>query len=149
MRLTGIVSIAIVILCNPGCVTTRSSDFKVTSKFVQHIPVPSSHKVVVSCYCSNRTSAESDTVRDIELHFVGSLSSVGYHGNQKSPTAVPIDLMQFKVSEQPDELKVESKEFTYIHHAFFLNNLEVLYPPGVTVSFEPVPSSALEGRRVQ
>jgi hypothetical protein len=149
MRITRL-AFLLSVLCLNGCsMPARSSDFFVSSSYTQVIPLGGSKKVVVSCYCPTSTATESSTIDELQLRVVGSYSSVGYHGHQQRPSAVPVDLMQFKASEDNDELRLESREFTFIHHRFLLNRVEVLYPVGTTVSFEPVPGSELEGRRVE
>jgi hypothetical protein len=136
--------------CLMGCsVPVRSSDFLVSSSHTQSVPIAGSRRVVVSCYCPTSSATESSTIDELQLRVAGSYSSVGYHGHQERPRTVPVELMQFKVSEDNDELRLESREFTFIHHRFLLNRVEVLYPIGTTVTFEPVPGSALEGRHVE
>jgi len=123
-----------------GCsVAVRSTDFHVSSNHVQHVPVPDSKKIIVRCRCLVRAAIESEAVEDIQLHVVGSYSSVGYHGRQKVPKAVPLALLDFKITTENGDTVAEGHEFRRIHHDFTLNSLDVYFPHGTTVVFDAVP----------
>ena len=128
---------------------SSSTDFYVSSSYVQHIARENIRKLVVNCFCYAKKATESSAVKDLEFQVVGSYSSMGYHGKQDTPKSVPIEFLAFKVSGKQDVARAESHEFTFIHHSFILTSVEVIYPPGVTVVFEPVPESELEGRHIE
>lgn len=133
-----------------GCSTPiRSSDFYLISNYIQHVPATGAKTVIIRCYCITRSATENSAVNDIELHMVGSWSSSGYIGPRDTPTAVPESLIRFKAAKSGDELVLESREYSFIHNGFLINSVEVLYPPGTAVSFEPVEPSELEGRNVE
>jgi hypothetical protein len=91
----------------------------------------------------------SSSASGVELDIEGTHSSQGYHGNQEKPRTVAPELLRFAEHRSDGEVLLESREYTYIHHAYLIDHLAVVVPPGQEVRFEPLAYQELEGRRVE
>lgn len=130
-----------------GCAI--SDDFSVSGDLHQRVSVADSDVIVVRCYCPNREVIYSSNVSYVELHGVGTHSSKGYHGEQEKPRSVSPELLRFSERRTDGRLILESREYTYIHHAFLVDLLRLTAPVGQDVRFEPISPGELEGRQVE
>jgi hypothetical protein len=144
-----VLSIACVALCLGGCARTRSDDFSVSRGLRQRVSSERTDTIVIRCYCPRREVVRSSRVSGVELDVDGTHSSQGYHGDQEKPRTVAPELLRFVERRSDGEILLESREYTYIHHAFLIDHLRVIVPAGQEVRFEPLAYQELEGRRVE
>jgi len=123
----------------------RSRDFSLTGSLVQHVAIPAAGKIIVHCYCY-MTSFSEAAVTDVEIRVTGSFSSVGYHGDGKSPVVLPSEALSFdEVMLDDGTLRLKSRERMFIHSALVFDSVEIHHPIGTTVQFEQMSWSELHG----
>jgi hypothetical protein len=142
-------SLALAMLLSACTTTEDSSDYEVTGKAEQVVPLTQAGVIVVRCHCPRREVVVGTSADRLEIHTVGAKSSYGYHGTQARPGSVPAAALQFHVDVRPGALILESREWTHIHHAMLLENVRVIAPAGREVRFEPIAMGDLEGRKVR
>ena len=137
-------------MLSSGCTTTGNpSDYALKGKTDQFVPLTQAGAVVVRCHCPRRSVVTGKRTDRLEIHTEGVMSSYGYHGTQTRPDEVPADALRFHVDVQPGVVVLESREWTYSHHAMLLGEVRIIAPVGRDVRFEPIASGDLEGREVR
>lgn len=134
-------------VCTRSHAAPDNDDFSVTAQSQQQVAVDGVRQVVLRCYCLWRRVVEVDGLPQIEITSKTTYSSVGYHGEQDKPKTISEAAMRFIQRRNGDTLILESRENTFIHHAFLLDDLEVRIPPGLPYTVEPFSRAQLEGRR--
>ena len=133
-----------------GCAIFDSSDdFAVTGKITQSITIENDLPVVIRCYCENRTINKNPNENILELKITGTHASVGYHGEQEKPEFISPGLLRFVEKRNSEGLILESREYTYIHHAYIINSLQISAPAETEVRVMPLSLEELEGRTVE
>ncbi len=132
-----------------GCAAIgRTDDFSVSGDYVQRVSAKTVQTVVIRCHCLNRVVTQTPGLDDIQLRISGTHSSVGYHGPQIKPDAIDTELLRFVERRADGTLVLESQEYTYIHHAFIIDSLQVFAPADRVLRIEPLDDGELEGRDV-
>ena len=130
-----------------GLVSSASAeDFNLDESFTQSVQIEDIDFVQIYCYCSNRIDIVRDETENLVLEIEANHSSIGYHGNQEIPDKIPEELLKFSVDKNANSLSLLSKEYTFIHHAFIIESLEIRVPSGVRVKITPIEYKQLEGR---
>ena len=133
-----------------GCATFNSSDdFSVSGSIAQSIPIKTNQTVTIKCFCRNRTIKTNEIGNTLELSVTGTHSSVGYHGEQEKPEFIAEGLLRFVEKQTTGGLTLESREYTYIHHAYIIDQLEVVAPPDTEIHIRPILYDELEDRSVE
>jgi len=120
--------------------TIGSSDQIIDAKDIKAIHI--------HCYCKSGFVRKISTDNKIAVRVVGTQSSVGYHGSQDIPKDIPEKLLSFKESRNGSFLKLESREYTFIHHAYLIDFLEVSAPEKVKIIKLPLRWNELQGRKI-
>jgi hypothetical protein len=142
-------AVLLLVACRPPVIaSTREDDFSVGGRLDQVAAVDGVQRIAVRCYCFKRQLREVAGSREVVLRLSANWSSVGYHGRQEKPGHIPEALMRFRETRDGGVLTLESREYTFIHHAFLPSDLVIETPAGMPVTIEPVERSELEGRRV-
>lgn len=124
-----------------------NNDFSITAQSQQQVALDGIRQVVLRCYCFRRRVVEVTGLPQIEIASTTTYDSVGYHGQQDKPKTIDDAALHFIERREGDTLILESRERTYMHHAFLLNDLEVRIPAGLPHTVEQITREQLEGRR--
>jgi len=127
-------------------ILSNASDYFVVGTTNQVVAIDAYKRIEIDCYCSNNVEIIKYNEPHLQLEIYGEESSVGYHGNQESPKEVRTESMRFTIGKSKDTLILSSKEWTYIHHAFFIKKLVVSVPESVQVVWTKIKGRDLEGR---
>lgn len=158
MKSPKIVTVIIFALCLMSCSSGRglstdetfpvseSDDFSVSGVTTQYISIDNTGPIIIRCYCQKRSITRHSENAKLTLVIAGTHSSVGYHGTQDKPDVIAPQLLRFAERREGNSLILESKEYTYIHHAFIIDDLQITAPAGIKVIVEPISYSTLEGR---
>lgn len=129
-------------------VSAQADDFTVSGSLEQSINIEGIQNIEIHCYCESGLERKDSLDESLSLKVNGTHSSVGYHGEQKIPEEVSKNLLSFKETRNGTTLKLESHEYTYIHHAYFINHLEILVPSTIDVELIKLKRPELEGRQI-
>lgn len=131
----------------PKLVSSSNSDFSIDGAVEQRINVGKAKQLVIRCWCKKHTSTIA-AGNDVVLRIKANYSSVGYHGDQTPPKQIEPGRMRFVEKQQDGALLLESREIIYMHHAFFVTELEVEVPQGVELRWDILDGKALDFRDV-
>jgi hypothetical protein len=124
-----------------------AKNYSVVEKNTIKYPTKGINSVEINCYCSTNISINSGEY--FEATIEASLSSLGYHGYQETPSSIGQALMHFVESREGNKLILTSKENTYIHHSFIIEKLSIKLPKDIKLTFNPIKYRALEGRDIE
>lgn len=127
-------------------IPAHSSDYSVTSRLEQIIDAQAIDTIHIHCYCRSGFVRRTSTNNEFMLKVIGTMDSVGYHGSQSIPKEVPKELLSFKETRNSSFLKLASREFTFIHHAYMIDSLEIIVPDKTKVILLRLDRRELEGR---
>jgi hypothetical protein len=147
-HINSLYALTLLLLITRPAVGVTPDDFSVSGRITQDISVQGTRTVVIRCFCPNREVRRDAAAKGMRLRIEGTHSSVGYHGLQEKPTRLDEDLLRFVERWDGESLTIESREYTYIHHAFILDKLDIVAPPALAVIVKPLDRNELEGRRV-
>ncbi len=148
MRVSARAVIAIWLVTLAGC-ASYPVEFTVKVTQRQRVPLSGATEVLVRCYCPKQVAITHSKSVDLVLDVAGTYGSGGYHGKQEKPKSMPRELLTFLVRNEGGRLILESKEFTYVHHAYLLSAATVTVPRDVVVRFEALSRDDLYDRRVE
>jgi len=132
-----------------GCTALGfSDDFSVSGETTQTIKVDEDVSVTIRCFCENRTITRTSSNSEIKLVIMGTHGSGGYHGEQYKPKSIAPGLLKFVEKRANRNLILESREYTYIHHAYIIDALEIIAPADTVINISPISRDELEGRTV-
>ena len=132
-----------------GCASLGfSDDFSVSGETTQTVEVDEDVSVTIRCFCENRKITRTSSEGFIVLIIRGTHGSVGYHGEQHKPESISPNLLEFVEKRSNANLVLESREYTYTHHAYIVDELEIIAPTDATIIVSPVSQNELEGRTV-
>ncbi len=144
MRIVFIVSFALLASCS-----FRGIHYFSSASYSQKVPVGDVNTVTIRCYCPTYTVTREYERDDLLLDVSGDFSIVGYHGSAEDAGAQPLEPeeLAFAVTKKEDSMVLDSKEWTYIHHAQLIDKLIVHAPAdGVGIVVEQLEYGELEGR---
>lgn len=127
---------------------SHSDDFLVKGTLRQRVPLSGAAEIVIQCYCPERHIVQQEKGDAVVLDVAGRYGSGGYHGTQDKPRRMPSQMLSFATKRDGNRAVLQSREFTFMHHALVLTRVTVLAPPGVEVRFEAIPREALYDRNV-
>ena len=125
-----------------------AQDYSITESHIQNIDNTNIQSVYLYCYCENGVNRHESEDAQIKLSMIATKDSVGYHGDQKAPKNIPVQLMDFKQTINGSELTLESREYIYIHHGFFVDKLDIFVPKNVKLHVTKISDLELNGRRL-
>jgi len=129
-------------------VSAQADDFTVSGSLEQSINIEGIQTIQIYCYCESGFVIKDSLNKTPSLKVNGTHGSGGYHGEQKIPKEVSKGLLSFKETRIGSTLKLESHEYTYIHHAYLINHLEIFVPPTINVELIRLKHRELEGRQI-
>lgn len=127
----------------------HSQDYSISANNVQHVSLKDIKSVFVNCYCRTATIKKDALENVLELKAEVTKDSIGYHGKQEIPTKIPNNLMQFKETRNGPVLKLESKEYIFMHHAYLIDQLIITVPKHVDVYLTKIHRQELDGRDIK
>lgn len=122
-------------------------DFSIYDSHSQKIETNDTKFLVIECYCKNGVITEKTAKKRISIDVKGNLSSVGYHGNQTAPDKIKESTLSFEIEKHNDTLKLISNEWVFMHHAYFIEELNICIPEGMSYEIKKILGNELEGRR--
>tara|TARA_A100000171_G_scaffold31934_1_gene30334 strand:+ start:45 stop:476 length:432 start_codon:yes stop_codon:yes gene_type:complete len=126
----------------------NGQDYSITDSLTQKIETGTAKFLLIECYCNNGIQIEKTENQLIKIDVKGNLSSEGYHGKQTIPTKIDKETLLFKVEENSDTLRIISKEWTVIHHAYLIEKLKISIPHEMKYEIRKVLGNDLEGREI-
>lgn len=123
----------------------NGSDYSITDSLTQTVTAKETRFIEIVCHCPNGVDVTTSKDKVIQIDIKGSLGSVGYHGEQIVPEGIGEATLSFKVEESNDTLRLISKEWTYMHHAYIIERLKVTIPFGTKYTLKNIPAEELEG----
>lgn len=127
---------------------TMAQDYSITESHSQTIDLTNIDTVYLYCHCKDGVNRHNTEKAEIVLEFSATKDSVGYHGSQIVPTNIPVELLNFKQTIKGNELTLDSREYIYIHHGFFVDELNLSAPKGMKVYVGKIAYHELDRRRV-
>lgn len=125
-----------------------SSDYEVEGSITQTISATDIQYLTIECYCQDgiQVTTTDDTIITAKIDAV--LKSVGFHGDQTAPEEIGEKMLSFKTEIKGDTLRLVSKEWTYIHHSYLIEELELEIPERVIYSVDTIHWRDLKDRKV-
>lgn len=124
-----------------------SEHFRIEDEATQLLELGGVERITVRCYCYSEITLKRSLQGPSMLKFIGTLESVGYHGDSEPPKTIERSLMVFDVVAKGGGITIESREWTLMHTAFMIKRLEVVVPPGVELQTDSISFQDLEGRQ--
>lgn len=128
---------------------SNTSDFFVRDEHIQQVDLADIDKLILRCHCSGALKFGTTQIDAAQHNITGTYSSVGYHGDQEKPVSISDQLLAFKETRYGTTLILESQEYTFIHHAFLIEKLEIQMPRNVNFQFDVLNYEELVGRKVK
>jgi len=144
-----VLTVFISTMASSCAIFSSSDDFSVSGTITQTITIEKSRPVTIRCYCKKRTLKTNSTENTLELKITGTHGSGGYHGEQDKPETISPNLLRFVEKRTNEGLTLISHEYTYIHHAYIVNKLEISAPLGAKINIQSVSREDLVGRTVE
>ena len=124
------------------------TDYGIKGSFDTSINIDGIQTIQIYCYCESVILKSESSGKNLSLKVFGTKSSQGYHGSQKIPEEISDETLNFKETRIGPTLKLESHEFTYIHHSFLIKQLEISVSPWVAIQLNKIGYHELDGRRI-
>ncbi len=141
-RLLTLLILLLAISCN-------GQDYSVTDSLTQKIETNRAKFIMIECYCNNGVDIEKTKNQFVTIDVKGNLSSQGYHGEQTTPKEIGKETLSFKVAENNDTLRIISREWTVIHHAYLIEELKISIPDEMNYQIKKILGNELEGREIK
>ncbi|MCC3859919.1 hypothetical protein [Pseudemcibacter aquimaris] len=125
-----------------------SNDFSLSGSITQVINAEDVRNVIIRCYCPNQTIKKNNDDKSLKLIIQATHDSVGYNSYQDIPSEINSNMLRFHERIIEDKIVLESQEFTYIHHAFKIDDLIINAPSDLIIKIEPISELELEGRKI-
>lgn len=125
-----------------------AQDFSVRGSIEQKLDLENIEQIVLHCHCQNSFKRTQSVTGNFKLKISGTYDSVGYHGNQHIPSEMPSSMLDFTELRSNSTLTLISRERTFIHHAFLIDDLELIIPDSIDVQLRKVARYELEGRNI-
>lgn len=123
-------------------------DYKSSANLSQIVKVPDASRVVIACYCRSYTVARDWTAKDLVLNIAGTFEIDGYHGSLEYAGARPLaaTALRFEETRSDRLVRLESPEWTVLHHSLVIDSLQLTAPGHMDVRVEPISMDELRGR---
>jgi hypothetical protein len=135
-----LLSILIVLL------TSCHGDYSIEGSMTQTVNVENIDYLVIECYCDKGVDITESPTNTIRIDVKGSSTSVGYHGEQKTPNNIGEQTLSFKTEVKNHTLRLVSKEWKYIHHSYLINELDIQIPKKIKYEIVKIPERQLVGK---
>jgi hypothetical protein len=134
------------VLLTTSCI---GQDYSITDSLTQNVNTENVHYLIIECFCENGVKIKKTRTEIISIDVVGKLESVGYHGNQKTPTGIGEEMLSFKTVTENDTLRLVSHERTIVHHSFLIDKLKIQIPKGLKYEIVKIDGDKLERREIK
>lgn len=124
-------------------------DYSIKESMVQTITAEKINYLIIECYCDSGVWIQEFETNTIEIKITGILSSVGYHGLQEKPPKIGEKTLSFKPVINKDTLRLLSREWTFMHHAYLIDHLRIKIPKKLRYEIINIQGSQLEGREIE
>ena len=124
-----------------------SDDISVEGAIDQKLILDGITTLVVRCYCPLRQITQEPMEGTANLHVVGKLQSIGYHGPQPHPKEALEQWLLFAERREGDLLILEAKERSFMHHTFGISSIHITAPSDRKIHIEPLSAADIYNRR--